>query len=414
MGGSVRFSKGHGTGNDFVILPDPDGGLELTPSMVAALCDRGRGIGADGVLRVVRSAKHPEAAGLAGEAEWFMDYWNSDGSIAEMCGNGVRVFARFLVAEGFTDSLAFPIATRAGVVRAVVGADEVSVALPAPRVGAGSTATLRGLTFTGTSVDVGNPHLVCSVPSGMSLRDLDLTHAPDYDASVFPTGVNVEFMVRGGTEAAAFGHIAVDRRPGPDRGHIAVDSPPPVLPERGHIAVDSPPPDRREYGHIAVDSPPADDREQGHIAVDSPPPSPSQPERGHIAVDSPPADSREQGHIAVDSPPPSPARPDRGHIAVDRRGGEFGHIAVDRRPVPVGVDAHVAMRVYERGSGETLSCGSGAIAVAAVALRETGKETGVVAVDVLGGRLTIAFDGQTCVLTGPAVLVATGETLHIG
>jgi diaminopimelate epimerase len=114
----------------------------------------------------------------------------------------------------------------------------------------------------------------------------------------------------------------------------------------------------------------------------------------------------------VDSPPP--AQPERGHIAVDRRGGEFGHIAVDKRPVPVGVDAHVAMRVYERGSGETLSCGSGAIAVAAVALRETGKETGVVAVDVLGGRLTISFDGQSCVLTGPAVLVATGETLHIG
>ncbi|GAB3956278.1 hypothetical protein GCM10027614_67990 [Micromonospora vulcania] len=84
----MEFTKGHGTGNDFVLLPDPDGQLDLTPELVAALCDRRRGIGADGVLRVVRAAKHPDGAGLAGEAEWFMDYWNADGSFAEMCGNG--------------------------------------------------------------------------------------------------------------------------------------------------------------------------------------------------------------------------------------------------------------------------------------------------------------------------------------
>jgi hypothetical protein len=172
--------------------------------------------------------------------------------------------------------------------------------------------------------------------------------------------------------------------------------------------VDSPPADGRERGHIAVDSPPPTDPQQGHIAVDSP--APAGPERGHIAVDSPPAGGPERGHIAVDSPPP--AQPERGHIAVDRRGGEFGHIAVDKRPAPVGVDAHVAMRVFERGSGETLSCGSGAIAVAAVALRGVGKKTGVVAVDLPGGRLTIALDGQTCVMTGPAVLIAAGETLQ--
>jgi len=96
----MRFAKGHGTGNDFVILPDPDGHLPLTPAFVAALCDRRRGIGADGVLRVVRSAAHPDAEASAGAAEWFMDYWNADGSIAEMCGNGVRVFSRYLIANG--------------------------------------------------------------------------------------------------------------------------------------------------------------------------------------------------------------------------------------------------------------------------------------------------------------------------
>ncbi len=194
---------------------------------------------------MVRSAKHPHAAGLAGEAEWFMDYWNADGSIAEMCGNGVRVFARYLATEALVDGAEFPIATRSGVVQATVTADEVSVVLPLPRVGAGSTATIGGLTFTGTSVDVGNPHLVCALPKGMSLGDLDLTAAPSYDPAAFPTGVNVEFTVPGTSEEATFGHIAVDRRP-----------------SRGHIAVDAPPTDQREQGHIAVDSPPADGRER--------------------------------------------------------------------------------------------------------------------------------------------------------
>src|SRR2546423_8675237 len=96
----MRFAKGHGTGNDFVVLPDADGVLDLTPELVRAVCDRRFGIGGDGVLRVVRSAKHPEAAHLAADADWFMDYRNADGSVAEMCGNGVRVFARYLTDTG--------------------------------------------------------------------------------------------------------------------------------------------------------------------------------------------------------------------------------------------------------------------------------------------------------------------------
>ena len=92
VNGPVPFAKGHGTENDFVILPDPDGVLELPPQLVRALCDRRAGIGADGVLRVVRTVRIPEGLGLDGE--WFMDYRNGDGSIAEMCGNGIRVFAR--------------------------------------------------------------------------------------------------------------------------------------------------------------------------------------------------------------------------------------------------------------------------------------------------------------------------------
>jgi len=105
---SFPFVKAHGTGNDFVVLPDLDGSVhgDLDPAVVAALCDRRRGIGADGVLRVLR--------GRDGAAPWFMDYRNADGSVAEMCGNGVRVFARYLVEAGLVDpgSLALATATR--------------------------------------------------------------------------------------------------------------------------------------------------------------------------------------------------------------------------------------------------------------------------------------------------------------
>ena len=83
-----------------MLLPDPDGALDLTDRRWSrALCDRRAGLGADGVLRVVRPAV-PDAGGSAATAEWFMDYRNADGSIAEMCGNGVRVFARYLVDAG--------------------------------------------------------------------------------------------------------------------------------------------------------------------------------------------------------------------------------------------------------------------------------------------------------------------------
>src|SRR5919108_2575815 len=114
----MRFVKGHGTENDFVILPDPGGSLDLTPAMVARLCDRRAGIGADGVLRVVRTKAVLPGDGEAlpgdGEAEWFMDYRNADGSVAEMCGNGIRVFARYLVRHGLAAGPEFTVATRSG------------------------------------------------------------------------------------------------------------------------------------------------------------------------------------------------------------------------------------------------------------------------------------------------------------
>jgi diaminopimelate epimerase len=273
-GPAVRFAKGHGTGNDFVILPDPEGLLPLTPRLVAALCDRHRGIGADGVLRVVRVGAHRDAARYEGAADWFMDYWNADGTIAEMCGNGVRVYARYLVETGLASGGELTIATRAGIVHAVVTPDEISARLSTPRVYGQSVARVGGQRHVGEAVDVGNPHLVCRVADIQELAALDLSTSPEYSDTDFPAGVNVEFSAPG--------------------------------------------------------------------------------------------------------------------IAVD------------------GADVHVRMRVYERGSGETLSCGSGACAVAAVALADAGLATGRAAVDVPGGRLMVTLDGEACWLAGPAVIVASG------
>src|SRR3954454_15046177 len=117
----IAFTKGHGTGNDFVLIADPHGELDLSPEQIAAICDRHFGVGADGILRAVRSRSiDAGAASLAEEpgAEWFMDYRNADGSIAEMCGNGIRVFTRFLLEEGLAElpeGTTLPIGTRGGV-----------------------------------------------------------------------------------------------------------------------------------------------------------------------------------------------------------------------------------------------------------------------------------------------------------
>lgn len=189
----VEFVKGHGTQNDFVLLPDPDGALELTSARVRELCDRQRGLGADGVLRVIRAARIDPAQ--ADIAEWFMDYRNADGSIAEMCGNGVRVFARYLVDAGLAKCGAFTVGTRAGL-RGVTVHDDgtVTVDMGPARIFGQSAATVDGHAFAGVAIDVGNPHLVCSVDSDVHLAQLDLGVPPGHDPVVFPHGVNVEFV----------------------------------------------------------------------------------------------------------------------------------------------------------------------------------------------------------------------------
>jgi diaminopimelate epimerase len=182
----VRFLKGHGTENDFVLLPDHDDRLDLTPELVRALCDRHAGIGADGVLRVVRR-----------DGTWFMDYRNADGSIAEMCGNGVRVFARYLVDEGLVPAGQLAIGTRAGPRIVVVPeSGDISVDMGRPELLA-EKHFVAGR--PGIAVSMGNPHVVVSVDAA-ELSELDLSRAPAVEPEM-PDGQNVEFVARRGERA---------------------------------------------------------------------------------------------------------------------------------------------------------------------------------------------------------------------
>jgi diaminopimelate epimerase len=202
----LAFTKGHGASNDFVLYADPEGALPLTPPQIRALADRRRGIGGDGVIRAVRCAAIAEGAAAAeAGVEWFMDYWNHDGSTAEMCGNGVRVFAEFLRAEGLVspEADAIEVGTRAGVVL-VRREDGVYAAdLGEWKFPAGQSAVRRGCdcqVFTagaarplgGLSVNVGNPHVVVRVEPG-ELVALDLRTPPVLDPPP-AAGANVEFV----------------------------------------------------------------------------------------------------------------------------------------------------------------------------------------------------------------------------
>ncbi|MEU9143493.1 diaminopimelate epimerase [Streptomyces sp. NPDC048349] len=201
---SLSFLKGHGTENDFVIIPDPDNAIELSASAVAKLCDRRAGIGGDGVLHVVRSAAHPDAAHLADEAEWFMDYRNSDGSIAEMCGNGVRVFARYLEHAGLVEPGDLAVATRGGVKHVHLDkSGDVTVAMGRATLPEGEvTVSVGERSWPARNVNMGNPHAVAFVDSLEDAGTL-YTAPPFSPASAYPTGVNVEFVVDRGPRHVA-------------------------------------------------------------------------------------------------------------------------------------------------------------------------------------------------------------------
>ncbi|MFF2009893.1 diaminopimelate epimerase [Streptomyces sp. NPDC058195] len=200
----IAFLKGHGTENDFVIIPDPDNALDLPASAVARLCDRRAGIGGDGLLRVVRSAAHPEARGMADEAEWFMDYRNADGSIAEMCGNGVRVFAGYLQRAGHAGAGDLAVATRGGVKRVHIAKDgAITVSMGRALLSEdGVTVSLDGRSWAARNVNMGNPHAVAFVEDLAHAGDL-LSVPPFSPAAVYPEGVNIEFVVDRGPRHVA-------------------------------------------------------------------------------------------------------------------------------------------------------------------------------------------------------------------
>lgn len=189
----LRFHKGHGTMNDFILFTDSEGFKIMDPDFIKLMADRRAGIGADGVIRAVRAGVIEE---WDGDPDlWFMDYYNADGSTAEMCGNGLRVFAMYLWTQQLTHNLEFDVATRAGLRhvaldynRVTVGLGKVTVANDTVRVTSGEH------TWEATPVDVGNPHAVSFV-SEDELAALRLDHAPTWDpAERFPNGVNMEFV----------------------------------------------------------------------------------------------------------------------------------------------------------------------------------------------------------------------------
>ena len=275
----MKFAKGHGTENDFVIV---EGTQPLPPEQVVALCDRRAGLGADGVLRVIRAGELVKAGEIDALApgidpeDWFMDYRNADGSVAEMCGNGTRVFAHWVRSRGLVDKDTFTVGTRAGAKQVTVHSCSATDAVVSVEMGPAtvlgvSTASMAGESFAGLGVDMGNPHLAAVIPglSPQALAERTLEQ-PVFDTEFFPAGVNVELVT----------------------------------------------------------------------------------------------------------------------------------------PLEDGV-AH--MRVFERGVGETRSCGTGTVAAARAALADAALGTGNVRIIVPGGEVTVEISDDASTLTGPSRIVASGE-----
>lgn len=226
MADGLQIAKGHGTENDFVLVADPHGHADLGPGLVRALCDRRAGIGGDGLIRVVRCDALPDGVAQAGAAEWFMDYRNGDGSLSQMCGNGIRVFVAYLLDQGLAapgPDGTFTVGTRSGPVLVRPDGDQVTARLGGWSVAGGAAAAAAGGdvavtvpgdlgvpdqagALPGLSVRTGNPHVVVALGDPALLAGLDLTSPPRLDPAP-AEGANVEIVVPAPEHTPGTGHL---------------------------------------------------------------------------------------------------------------------------------------------------------------------------------------------------------------
>jgi diaminopimelate epimerase len=201
----MRFAKYHGTGNDFVMIEDVDDRVHLDGKSIAALCDRRRGVGADGLIRIAPTPG----------ADFFMDYYNAEGEPAEMCGNGIRCLAKYVFDRGLTTETEIDVLTRAGLKHLVLDARDgtvrtvtVDMGPPAferkaiPMAGEptdtfiGRELEIDGRTFIATALSMGNPHVVLFVDPSEDLAAVPVaTLGPSIEVrEEFPNRTNVEFI----------------------------------------------------------------------------------------------------------------------------------------------------------------------------------------------------------------------------
>jgi diaminopimelate epimerase len=180
----MKATYGHGTHNDFVLVFDEADQFVFTPQQVRRICDRNTGIGSDGFIRIVKK-----------DDQWFMDHRNADGSEAEMCGNGIRVMARYLTQNNYQSSGIYPINTRAGrKFLSVPAIGDITVNMgQVLQIPGEIKVSVNGKTFRGFNIDMGNPHAVVFVDDMNLVGDLKVP--PNVEpAAEYPDGVNIEFV----------------------------------------------------------------------------------------------------------------------------------------------------------------------------------------------------------------------------